>query len=83
MNKENILLEALNTYGNFTTVSQEFSDNQLQVIYEAMELVKNCSTPVVVGQSELLKAFVNWRDGLSQEELVWYEGIYVEVFLSL
>jgi hypothetical protein len=39
--------------------------------------------PVVVGQSEQLKAFVDWWHGLSQEELVWYEGRYVEVFLSL
>lgn len=37
----------------------------------------------VVGQSEQLKAFVDWWHGLSQEELVWYEGRYVEVFLSL
>ena len=41
MNKEEILLEALNIFGNFTTVKQEFNDNQLEVIYEAMELVKN------------------------------------------
>ena len=37
----------------------------------------------VVGQSEQLKAFVDWWHGLSQEELVWYEGRYVEVFESL
>lgn len=37
----------------------------------------------VVGQSEQLKAFVDWWHSLSQEELVWYEGRYVEVFLSL
>lgn len=37
----------------------------------------------VVGQSEQLKAFVDWWHGLSQEELSWYEGRYVEVFLSL
>ena len=37
----------------------------------------------VVGRSEQLKAFVEWWHGLSQEELVWYEGRYVEVFLSL
>ena len=34
-------------------------------------------------QSEQLKAFVDWWHGLSQEELAWYEGRYVEVFLSL
>lgn len=37
----------------------------------------------VVGRSEQLKAFVDWWHGLSKEELVWYEGRYVEVFLSL
>ena len=37
----------------------------------------------VVGQSEKLNAFVDWWHNLSQEELVWYEGRYVEVFLSL
>jgi len=37
----------------------------------------------VARQSELLKAFVDWWHGLSQEELAWYEGRYVEVFLSL
>lgn len=49
MDKEKILLEALNTFGNFTTVSQEFNDNQLEVIYEAMKLVnKNDLLPRVV-----------------------------------
>jgi hypothetical protein len=37
----------------------------------------------VVRRSEQLKAFVDWWHGLSQEELVWYEGRYVEVFLRL
>lgn len=37
----------------------------------------------VVGRREQLKAFVDWWHGLSQEELAWYEGRYVEVFLSL
>ena len=39
--------------------------------------------PNVVGQSEQLNAFVDWWHNLSQEELAWYEGRYVEVFLSL
>ncbi len=39
MDKENILLEALNTFGNFTSVEQEFNANQLEVIYEAMNQV--------------------------------------------
>ena len=47
--------------------------------YETEQL----TIPVVVGQSEQLKAFVEWWHGLSQEELVWYEGRYIEVFLSL
>lgn len=37
----------------------------------------------VARQTEQLKAFVDWWHGLSQEELAWYEGRYVEVFLSL
>ena len=37
----------------------------------------------VARQSEQLKAFVDWWHGLSQEELAWYEGRYVEVFLNL
>ena len=37
----------------------------------------------VVGRSEQLRAFVDWWHGLSEEELAWYEGRYVEVFLSL
>lgn len=37
----------------------------------------------VVGQSEQLRAFREWYDSLSQEELVWYEGKYEEVYLSL
>ena len=34
-------------------------------------------------QSEQLNDFVEWWHGLSQEELAWYDGRYVEVFLSL
>ena len=44
---------------------------------------KKLPIPVVVERSSQLKAFVDWWHGLSQEELVWYEGRYVEVFLSL
>ena len=40
MNKEEMLLEALNRYGNFTTVTQEFNENQLEVIYELMDMVE-------------------------------------------
>ena len=47
MDKEKILLDALNTFGNFTNVEQEFNQNQLEVIYEAMNYVAN-----VVGQGE-------------------------------
>jgi hypothetical protein len=47
------------------------------------EAVKLFYQPAVVGRSEQLKAFVDWWHGLSQEELAWYEGRYVEVFLSL
>lgn len=36
--KEKTLLEALNRYGNFKSVSQEFSKIQLEVIYKAMKV---------------------------------------------
>ena len=39
MDNEKILLDALNTFGNFTSVEQEFNYNQLEVIYEAMNQV--------------------------------------------
>jgi hypothetical protein len=41
------------------------------------------TAPVDVEQREQLNTFVDWWHGLSQEELAWYEGRYVEVFLSL
>lgn len=40
MKKEEMLLEALNRFGNFTTVTQEFSDEQIAVIYELMDMVE-------------------------------------------
>ncbi|MFH2029675.1 MAG: hypothetical protein ABIJ40_03495 [Bacteroidota bacterium] len=40
MNKEQMLLDALNKFGNFTTVTQEFSEEQLEVIYELMDMVE-------------------------------------------
>ena len=40
MNKEQILLEALNEVGDFKTVSQEFNSDQLGAIYAAMDSVK-------------------------------------------
>jgi hypothetical protein len=52
MDKEKILLEALNTFGNFTSVEQEFNSNQLEVIYEAMIQVLHIAP--VVGRSEQL-----------------------------
>ena len=39
IDKEKILLDALNTFGSFTSVDQEFNYNQLEVIYEAMSQV--------------------------------------------
>ena len=59
-----------------TTRSKEMKDNALNGL-EQLRLHD------VVWRSEQLKAFVEWWHGLSQEELVWYEGRYVEVFLSL
>jgi hypothetical protein len=40
MNKEEMLLDALNRFGNFTSVTQEFSEEQLGVIYELMDMVE-------------------------------------------
>jgi len=37
----------------------------------------------VVGQSEQLKAFREWYDNLSIEEIAWYDGKYEETFLRL
>lgn len=59
-----------------TTRSREMKDN-------ALNGLEQLTIPAVVGQSEQLKDFVDWWHSLSQEELVWYEGRYVEVFLSL
>ena len=52
MDNEKILLDVLNTFGNFTSVEQEFNYNQLEVIYEAMNQVLHIAP--VVGQSEQL-----------------------------
>ncbi len=52
MDNEKILLDALNTFGNFTSVEQEFNYNQLEVIYEAMNQVLHIAD--VVGRSEQL-----------------------------
>ena len=47
MDNEKILLDALNTFGNFTSVEQEFNYNQLEVIYEAMNQVLHIALVVV------------------------------------
>ena len=58
-------------------------DNILMHLANIEDLVNKLFIADVVGRSEQLKAFVDWWHGLSQEELAWYEGRYVEVFLSL
>ena len=58
MDKEKILLEALNTFGNFTSVEQEFNANQLEAIYEAINQVLHIAR--VVGRSEQLTAFAEY-----------------------
>lgn len=55
MDKEKILLDALNAFGNFTSVEQEFNSNQLEAIYEAMNQVLHI--PVVVEQRKQLAEF--------------------------
>jgi len=41
MDNEKILLENLNKFGNFTDVSEEFNEDQLDAIYGSMNRVKN------------------------------------------
>ena len=78
MDKEKILLDALNTFGNFTSVEQEFSNNQLEVIYEAMNQVLHIAP--VVGRSEQLKVEdkdLPFADYLEKwYELPRYEKVY-------
>lgn len=52
MDKEKILLDALNTFGNFTSVEQEFNYDQLEVIYEAMNQVLHIADVSVVREPE-------------------------------
>ena len=67
---------------------QQFGAEQIDDLYAKMGILNDYVQEqlrlfAVIGRSELLKAFVDWWHGLSQEELAWYEGRYVEVFLSL
>jgi len=71
MNKEEMLLEALNRYGNFTTVTQEFNENQLGVIYELMDMVKqHCAVNGVDASHHqaLHKHIVNTRFSDDEDE---------------
>lgn len=55
------------------------------VLYKSLttdESIDEISLLLENKRSEQLRAFADWWVGLSQEELVWYEGRYVEVFLS-
>lgn len=65
MDNEKILLDALNTFGNFTSVEQEFNYNQLEVIYEAMNQVLHIAP--VVGRSEQLVCDLCDEDGWIRE----------------
>lgn len=67
---------------------QQFGAEQIDDLYAKMDILNDYVQEQlrihdVSGRSEQLKAFVDWWHGLSQEELAWYEGRYVEVFLSL
>jgi len=83
MTKEEIVykIEQIAHNGAFDGINADYVEREAEKL--ADKIVKLFTIPVVVGQSEQLKAFVEWWHGLSQEELVWYEGRYVEVFLSL
>jgi hypothetical protein len=55
-----------------------------QAIIAELDLVKKLTLGGVVKiDSEQFNEFVDWLRNLSQDELAWYEGKYVEVFLSL
>jgi len=61
MTNEEILLEKLNEAGNFESVTDDFAPEQLEVIYEAMQQVKNNGVLAVVSnRRELLIAFITW-----------------------
>jgi len=68
-------------------MDEYLNEETLPKIREAKGLLntlhEQCNIANFVGQSEQLKEFVDWWHNLSQEELTWYEGKYVEVFLSL
>ena len=73
--------EIFNIKAEYNKWLKELTDDEKELILEMInEAFRQCN---VSGRSELLKAFVDWWHGLSQEELAWYEGRYVEVFLSL
>ena len=76
MDNEKILLDALNTFGNFTSVEQEFNSNQLEVIYEAMNQVLHIAP--VVRQSEQFvcrdceKKTQEYKDNLCESCHKWH-----------
>jgi hypothetical protein len=87
LNRMTELEKLVQTWGKFKptgTPHEHIWNGFIEDAKAAIEREKQAlSLSAVVGQSEQLKAFVDWWHGLSQEELVWYEGRYVEVFLSL
>jgi hypothetical protein len=56
--------------------------NILDFIKDIKQVENNFALADVSGRSEQLKAYREWLFSLSQEEHVWYEGRYEEVFLS-
>jgi len=81
MNNEDILLEKLKEAGTFTALKPEFNEDQLNIIYAAMDVVKNLHlqnviVPVCIGgyrkEDECLK-----YDGKCSEELCsfWQTGL--------
>ena len=77
MDKEKILLDALNTFGNFTSVEQEFNYNQLEVIYEAMNQVLHIAP--VVWQSE---QFISLIRELIDVGIIDEDDIEVETWVN-
>ena len=72
MKAEEILLEALNIFGNFTIVTQEFNENQLDVIYKAMELKS-----IELESQGIIKTFDEYWKEHATGEFLSKEGVKI------
>ena len=63
MNKEKILLDVLNEHGDFENVRQQFDENDLACILEAMERYKGQTLPI----DSVSNSFVKYCDSCEHE----------------